>query len=222
MMEKAMQRTGMDWPKLEGSDLVHIVAYVRSTGASGEKTYLSPGSVARGERRFLEKGCNVCHPGSGPDLSGVSLPSSVAALASRMWNHSPTMTQVMREQDVQRQTIDPQELADILAYVLALGHQDRGGDPARGHTIFRQKGCSQCHDSQEEADDIAPVLAQLGADATPVSMAAAMWNHGDTMLDRMTEAGMSWPVFEDTEMVDLLAYLQSIGPSTATQEMPRD
>jgi hypothetical protein len=40
-------------------------------------------------------------------------------------------------------------------------------------------------------------------------MATAMWNHGEAMLARMTEAGLSWPVFNDQEMVDLLAYLNA-------------
>ncbi len=220
MMEQAMRRSGMEWPKLEGSDLVHIVAYVRSVGTSGEKTYLRPGSVARGEELFLEKKCNVCHPGTGPDLASADLPVSVGALASRMWNHSPAMAKVMREQDVARQPLNPQELADILAFVLALGHQDRGGDAARGRRLFAQKGCTQCHDGEEMAETGSPSLGQLGHDATPVSMAAAMWNHGGTMLERMTEAGISWPVFQDIEMVDLLAYLRAVGAVSGTDDVP--
>ena len=38
MMELAMKQSGMDWPKLEGAGLVHIVASVRSGGVSGETT----------------------------------------------------------------------------------------------------------------------------------------------------------------------------------------
>ena len=58
--------------------------------------------------------------------------------------------------------------------------------------------------------DTGSSIERLGADATPVNMATAMWNHGETMLARMTEAGVSWPVFNDDEMVDLLAYLQAV------------
>jgi cytochrome c2 len=211
MMEQAMKQSDMNWPKLEGSDLVHIVAYVRSAGTSGDMSYLKPGAAARGQRLFLEKQCDSCHPGqgAGPDLAVAELPGSMASLASRMWNHSPTMARVMREQQVTRQPLGPQELADILAYLLALGNQDRGGDPLRGRQVFDQKGCTQCHERGETADSAGPSLSQLGADATPVRMATAMWNHGETMLERMTEAGISWPVFDDNEMVDLLAFLRS-------------
>lgn len=211
-----MRRSGMTWPKLEGSDLVHIVAFVRSVGISGDRTYLRPGSVEPGRRAFEEKGCDGCHPGSGPDLTTTELPGSVAALASRMWNHSPTMSRVMREQEVERKPIEPQELADILAYVLALSNTDREGDATNGARVFARKGCDQCHDSEEMTEGGGPTINQLGHDALPVSMAAALWNHGETMLERMTEAGISWPVFDDREMVDLLAYLRTIGAPTGT------
>jgi cytochrome c2 len=209
IMEAAMERSGMNWPKLEGDDLGHIVAYIRSAGISGQKTYLRPGSVDRGQRLFLQKKCDTCHPGTGPDLSVAELPTSVGALASRMWNHSPAMTRDMREQDVARQQITPQELADVLAYVLALGHQDRGGDPAKGELVFDSKGCAQCHEADEVAQESGPSVQQLGKRSSPVSVATSMWNHGESMLDQMTEAGISWPVFVDDEMVDLLAYLRA-------------
>ena len=215
-----MRRSGMQWPKLEGADLVHIVAYVRSAGITGAKTYLRPGSIDRGRRLFVQKKCNSCHPGDGPDLAKIDLPTSVGALASRMWNHSPAMTRVMREQDVARQPVNPQALADILAYLLALGNVDLGGDAASGKRVFAKKGCAECHASEEMVELSSPSLRQLGADAAPVSMAAAMWNHGETMLERMTEAGISWPVFHDDEMVDLLAYLRAVASASAVDPPP--
>lgn len=219
-----MRQSGMNWPKLEGSDLVHIVAYVRSVGVRGEKTYLRPGSVDRGQQLFVEKRCNRCHlgAGSGPDLATADLPTSLAALASRMWNHSPDMARVMQEQQVARHPVSPQELADILAYVLALGRLDRGGDSVQGQRIFAQKGCAQCHDREDMIAAGNPSLGQLREHASPVEMAAAMWNHGETMLAKMTEAGMAWPVFNDREMVDLLAYLQGVELDPAGDNLPGD
>lgn len=209
VMEEAMKRSGIKWPKLDGADLVHIVAYVRSTGTSGEKIYLSPGSVARGTALFREKACDHCHPGTGPDLAAAELPVSVGALASRMWNHSPSMMQMMVEQDVSRPPLTPQELADIVAYVLALGNVDRGGTPARGEKVFAQKGCGQCHEQEEKSPAPHLLRRERGTELRPVHMATTMWNHGEAMLARMTEAGLSWPVFNDQEMVDLLAFLNA-------------
>lgn len=212
MMEEAMRRSDIEWPKLDGDDLVHIVAYVRSVGTAGEKTYLRPGSIRRGAELFEAKKCDQCHPGPGPDLATAELPNAVGALASRMWNHSPSMMRVMREREVDMSPLSPQELADIVAYILALGHVDRGGEPGHGRAVFESKGCTQCHESEEMTKEGAPAVSQLGADATPVRMASAMWNHGQTMLERMTEAGLAWPEFRDNEMVDLIAYLNSLQP----------
>lgn len=209
MMEQTMKRSGIQWPKLEGADLVHIVAYVRSYGFSGKKKYLLPGSSRRGKDLFTEKKCNQCHPGIGSDLTTANLPTSMSALASRMWNHSPAMRRVMRERDVKQEPITPQELADILSYVLTLNQQDRGGDAVLGRQVFMQKGCAQCHGGEEMSAAATPPLQELSQAARPANMAAAMWNHGESMLDRMTEAGLSWPVFDRNEMADLLAYLHA-------------
>lgn len=217
MMEEAMRRSDMNWPELEGADLVHIVAYVRSVGVSGDKSYLRPGSPSRGRELFAEKGCNQCHPGSGPDLAEAELPTSVGALASRMWNHSPDMARKMREEDVERKSITPQELADILTYVLSMAQQAEPGDPAHGQRVFVEKGCVQCHEEEKTSAAGGPPRSELGHDANAVSMAAAMWNHGETMLQQMTEAGLAWPVFSDREMVDLLAYLKEVRPDKEQQ-----
>jgi len=208
-MEEAMREMGMRWPELEGDDLVHIVAFLRSLGVSGEKTYLRPGSPDEGKRLFHEKRCDSCHPGSGPDLAEVRLPQSIGALAARMWNHAPTMTRIMIEQDVDRQEITAQELADILAYISTLGRQDRGGDAERGKSVFHAKGCANCHTATASGGD-GPSLEDLKRHASAVEMATSMWNHGESMLEMMTEAGISWPMFVDEEMPDLLAYLKSI------------
>ena len=218
VMEAAMKQSDMQWPELEGPDLVHIVAYIRSAGISGEKTYLQPGSIDRGRILFQEKQCQRCHPGDGPDLAAADLPTSVGALASRMWNHSPQMTRNMQEKAVERKPISPQELADILAHVLTLRNREAAGDPVRGERVFDKKGCTQCHGRDEVVASVGPNLQKLGSSSSaPSSMAAAMWNHGESMLDRMTEAGITWPVFDDREMVDLLAFLRAKGATGKLQ-----
>lgn len=216
LMEEAMKRSEMRWPKLEGADLVHIVAYVRSAGVSAEKKYLRPGSAARGRELFAEKNCGRCHPRSATDLAKADLPTSIGALASRMWNHSPEMTNVMREKQVARQSVSPQELADILTYILMRRSLAQPGDPATGKQVFERKGCTQCHESAEKSDSVGPRIGDLSDSATAANMAAAMWNHGEAMLQRMTKAEMSWPMFDPGEMVDLLAYLKvSSAPTSA-------
>ncbi len=120
------------------------------------------------------------------------------------------MTRVMRQQNVARLPIDAQELTDILTYVLTLRNQDRGGSAERGRAVFEAKGCGECHQAEEMAQQQAPSLEELKGVATPVGMATAMWNHGRTMLERMTEAGLAWPVFIDQEMIDMLVYVNDL------------
>jgi hypothetical protein len=47
----------------------------------------------------------------------------------------------------------------------------------------------------------------MKGNVTAISIVAALWSHGPTMLDRMQQKGISWPRFDSREMSDLIAYL---------------
>ncbi len=217
VMEKAMEEADMAWPKLADDDLVDIIAYVRSVGGREAKMYLEPGSAKNGARRFAERKCHTCHSpnAAGRDLATVDLPQSLAALATRMWNHSPQMTRVMEAKGVERSPLSAQEMSDIIAYIISLRSRDRGGSPERGQAVFESKQCSQCHGDTGSEAGTAPGLQVLVASGSPVPLAHAMWNHGVTMMDRMSEAGTTWPMFQPAEIVDLIAYLKSLEPEEA-------
>lgn len=213
-MEQAMQRAGVTWPQLDDRDLVNIIAYLRSIGGQDATIYLQPGSAKTGARLFVERKCQSCHYNGGPgkDLAATPPPRSLAGLASRMWNHSPEMTRLMRSQGIERSPLTAQEMADITAYVIFLRYEDRGGNPQRGRKVLEAKQCTQCHLEASQTGSAAPGLQSLGAVASPVRLADAMWNHGLTMMARMSERGLNWPVFQGDEMVDLIAYLKSLAP----------
>ncbi|MFQ5422520.1 MAG: c-type cytochrome [Phycisphaerae bacterium] len=197
---------------LQGADLAHLVAYVRQAGRHQERTYLRPGSIAIGQRLFADKKCNMCHPGTGPDLAMADLPLAVGVLAARMWKHSPEMSEVMRGEAGPGAPLSPQELADTLAYVLSLDRRERVADPLRGKREFERKTCSQCHAGRPAEGVDAPTIGHLrGSAESAAGVAAAMWNHGEIMPKRVEEVGVSWPVFDDGEMVDLLAWLRTQG-----------
>jgi predicted CXXCH cytochrome family protein len=216
-MERAMREAGIAWPRLDDTDLMNIMAYLRSVGGHEAKIYLEPGSAETGARLFAERTCGACHhPGGlGPDLSTVAPPRSLAALASRMWNHSPEMTRMMQSQGLERSPLTAQEMADIIAYIVSLRYDQRGGDPKRGRIVFERKRCAQCHAEESTDESAAPAPVDLGAMADPVLLAPAMWNHGVAMMNRISEVGDVWPVFEPDEIVDLIAYLESIAPAEA-------
>ena len=52
-----------------------------------------------------------------------------------------------------------------------------------------------------------PRLDSLDQFASPIFVAAAMWNHGPQMADAMREKGVERPTFTGTELRDLIAYL---------------
>jgi predicted CXXCH cytochrome family protein len=214
-MDQAMQQTGVARPVLADTDLAHIIAYLRSVGGHEGKVYLEPGSARRGARLFTERGCQTCHrPGGvGTDLTRIELPRSLSGLAARMWNHSPEMTRMMQTRGLPRSALTAQDMADIISYVVSLGYHDPSGDVQRGRAVFSAKRCSQCHAGHDHEDAQAPGLEILSASADPVRLAHAMWNHGLTMMDQMSEAGLSWPTFQPEEMVDLIAYLKSTTPA---------
>lgn len=211
-MEQAMEDQGLTWPQLNDSDLVNITAYVRGLGGREAGIYLRPGSAEVGNRLFSEHRCRSCHVrgGLGGDLATAALPHNLAALASRMWNHSPEMTRLMRTQGVERSSLTPQEMADIIAYLLSLRASHRAGRAERGRLVFVKKGCSQCHLEEPKASSSGPVIAVLARDATPIRFAHAMWNHGVPMLDVMSELGGAWPIFHPGELADLIAYLRTM------------
>ena len=60
-MKKEMEKMSIPWPKLGGSDIVDIIAYIRSLKPSEEKVFLAPGDPAEGKRLFSQEGCIQCH-----------------------------------------------------------------------------------------------------------------------------------------------------------------
>jgi hypothetical protein len=154
-------------------------------------------------------------------LQTKPLPASGGALASRIWNHSPDMARMLKEQQVGREPISAQELADIVAYLLMLNSQDGPGDAGLGKAIFTAKKCVSCHDNSGPGLAGGPPVTKLGEKGNAAKMAAAMWNHGEKMLEHMTQVGMSWPIFMHDEMNDLLAYLSIVAEGGTVDESAR-
>jgi mono/diheme cytochrome c family protein len=79
---------------------------------------------------------------------------------------------------------------------------------ARGKRVFRQKHCVDCHEGGRHG---APPLPGQGRKFSEVTIISALWRHGPQMLQRMRQANIAWPRFNDPEQVaDLLAYLNSV------------
>jgi mono/diheme cytochrome c family protein len=94
----------------------------------------------------------------------------------------------------------------LIAAIPAAGHAAIG-DPARGQTMFVEKGCVHCHAVRGAGGRVGPDLGRSAVKGSFYDVVAAMWNHVEAMNDRMEQMRLVRPRFEGSEMADLLAFL---------------
>ncbi len=156
---------------------------------------------------FGQKRCSACHAvngaggHSGPDLGAIHPGKPpMGWLAAVLWNHAPGMWSRMGSSPPR---ISQEEMAHLLAFLYNAGTGDRPGDPAAGRRVFDEKGCSRCH-------------RQVAAPKDATVWMQAMWNHAQTMGDRIRVNGGEWPEFLGDEMNDLIAFAGGARPSPKT------
>jgi mono/diheme cytochrome c family protein len=171
-----------------------------------------------GARVFDAKGCVKCHAigGTGgkvgPDLARTARPRTFYDLAAALWNHAPTMAVRMRGLGIERPHFDPVEAGDIAGYLFTLNYFDRRADVAAGRRLFTEKRCVVCHSLGGSGGAIGPPLDGLTPVASPIFLAAAMWNHGARMAELMEREKIARPTFKASELADLIAYINSTSP----------
>jgi len=204
-MEQEMRKKGLSWVEFKGHEMVDLIAYIRSLSSKMEKVYLSPGDPQNGRKLFTQRGCIQCHSPQGElDLSKKKdFPRTLAQLAGMMWNHSPKMWKGIEEKGMERPTLSPQEMADLVAYLFSTQYFDEPGDPERGKNVFTKKQCNLCHAKGTKM----PNLSGLKGQISPIFMAQTMWNHGPEMLEKMRRAKVPWRKIDGKEMADLMEYL---------------
>ena len=204
-MEQEMRKKGLSWGEFKGNEMVDLIAYIRSLSSETEKVYLSPGDLQSGKKLFSQKGCILCHSPRGElDLSKKKdFPRTLAQLAGMMWNHSPKMWKGIEEKRMERPTLSPQEMTDLVAYLFSTQYFDEAGNPEEGKNIFVKKQCILCHSKSTKM----PNLSALKGQISPILMAQTMWNHGPEMLEKMRKAKVSWRKIDGKEMADLMEYL---------------
>jgi len=132
------------------------------------------------------------------------------AWAGRMWNHSPQMSQAMRDRGFVWPKLNSQDVADLMIYLRSLpALRSRSatfdmGEPELGRLVF-ERSCESCHSFGrgigKEID-----LLQRRAPQTVTGYIAAMWNHAEIM---QVKAGRQFPKLDAEEMPDLIAFLFS-------------
>jgi mono/diheme cytochrome c family protein len=212
-MLTSMQRRGLEVPQFRGSEILDLIAYLRTQGEGRvAREFESPGDPDRGQRLFQTKGCGQCHGvfGDGgeiaPDLGREELQGSVTQIAGRMWNHWPAMEEAMQALDLPLPTFREGELADLLAYVFVSRYAGRPGNSANGGAVYGDLGCAFCHGLDGEGT-LGPPLQHLSSSASSEKIVQLMWNHAPQMWQEMGLHQIPWPRFEAQELSDLLTFL---------------
>jgi mono/diheme cytochrome c family protein len=180
----------------------------------------SPGQdPVAGARVFGAKGCARCHAVNGvggkvgPDLGRIARPRSFYDVGAALWNHLPRMAERMRELGVQRPALDGQEMGDLVAFLYTLDYFDPPGNADAGRRVFADKQCILCHQVGGTGGVLGPNLDTVGASASPILLATAMWNHGPAMGAAMRQRRVERPAFKEGELADLVAFLRAAAPA---------
>ncbi len=165
---------------------------------------------------FESKGCVECHAVNGiggtsaSDLGQISRRRSFYELAATTWNHLPIMGERMRERGLQYPEMDASEAGDLIGFLFTLDYFDLPGDVEAGKVLYTEKKCAVCHRIGDYGGDAGPELDHLSQYASPILVAASMWNHSARMSEAMELRRVERPNFEGTQILDLIAYLESV------------
>lgn len=116
-----MRSSGMKVPEFNEKEMADVVAYIYFLNY-----FPSEPDVEAGGRLFVEKHCASCHSlssrvaGIGPDLTVSEKAASSIDLVAAMWNHSPFMVSIMKEQNIPWPQFRSGELKDLVGYIRSL------------------------------------------------------------------------------------------------------
>jgi len=182
-------------------------------------------NAVAGAAVFGEKGCIRCHsvdgggPTIGPNLRSIGSGRSFQELTAALWNHLPDMSRRMTDLGIGQPHLSEREAGDLFAFLYTLGYFDSAGDPERGKQLFTEKSCVRCHQVRGIGGVVGPVLDHVGARGVPIEVAAAMWNHGPSMIEAAEARGISRPRLTGRDFTDLIAFLQTDDPQTPVENL---
>lgn len=173
-----------------------------------------PSNPLSGRIVFEEKGCIGCHSISGyggdigPDLSRQKYYGSFLQLGSIIWNHIPKMNRKFRELKMERPQFSEKEMLGLIDFIYYLRYLGEPGSVSNGKKLLSTKGCINCHKIAGKGGNVATDFTKLSKYSSPVYMAQAMWNHGPSMQQKMTQLKIKYPLFTGKDISDITAYIR--------------
>lgn len=196
--------------------LMLFISFIMNAPLAAQEIELpGDGNPLMGLNIFFNKRCVKCHSiygnggKTGRDLGKTLNDLEPVGIFSMMWNHSPEMGELI-QQPSGMALFSEQEMKDFIAFIYFLKYLDEPGETAKGAMVLKQNKCLSCHSAGEKRQKAAPKLDKVKNYANPFILAQDMWNHGIKMHAEISAAGIPWPKFEGSDMVDLFAYLKQV------------
>ncbi|MGI9103273.1 MAG: c-type cytochrome [Terriglobales bacterium] len=230
-MESEMRREGIAWPRFQANELRDLFAYVRQAGGRTQTDMAVPAADAdRGWQVFQAKSCLHCHalknsaattaqtealvPSASAErpvapVLESKLPPTFSQFGEAMLNHFPDMHRAMKSEGDAPPTFQAQEMADLAVFLYSLRYQEPSGSPQVGASIFTWRGCAECHGARGDGGKRGPALRGRGQTYTAVRLATDLWRHGAGMYQETRKQGQEWPLLQETDVGDLLTFLNT-------------
>jgi mono/diheme cytochrome c family protein len=204
-----MNRDSKAWPRMTGQDVTDLLAYLwRLPQMLPEQSHFRFGNDRAGEALFTSR-CTQCHTNGQAVQGRIGLKATLRhttlpEVAASMWDHAPAMKRAKPGAEIG--SFSEAEMRDLLTYLVIRPLFNETGDPGKGLKVFQTKKCDACH-GRNRLNPGAPPLSSFKGPFDGMRMTTVLWSHGPAMLSEMKSAGIPWPRIKESEMVDLLAYL---------------
>ena len=146
--------------------------------------------------------------GTGRQTGNAGSPTTLSDFGAAMLNHFPNMRLAMDGQGGTPPQFSSNDLADLAVFLYGLRNTEPTGSAYVGASVFVWRGCAACHGTGATGGS-APPLRGRGQTYTAVRLATGLWAHGNRMYEETRRTGQPWPRLEDSDIGDLLAYLNT-------------
>lgn len=218
-MLRTLEATNVRRPTFSGAELDDLIAFVRGDArrTPDSDLYVVPGRADLGRTLFRDKSCVECHRVGGVGASrGIDLGArgrswSLLDFAAAMWNKGPTMRSALAARTLEVPTLEPGEMADLLAYLYSVRFFDEAGRADRGRGLVGTAGCLTCHRLQGAGAGEGADLAERRGLTSPGAVVAALWNHVSVPAFAERGAGdVGFVPLEGQGVADLVAFFTTL------------